>query len=184
MSSFGEFRRLVEALTGAGCIEDATKIWWDIRPSAKFPTLEQRVTDVCATVDDAAAIAAMFQAVIGFLYRLRSQNQRWRLYPSTLIRENRWRAQRYGAAGMLVDHGKRAQVPLADLIDEIIELVGPDAARLGSTAQLAHAREMAAGNTSAERQRAAYRRAMEQGADPREACKAVVDMLIGEYRRF
>ena len=183
MTSYGEFSRLVDALTGAGCIEDATKIWWDIRPSAKFPTLEQRVTDVCATVDDAATIAAMFQAVLGFLYRLRAQNQRWRLYPSTLIRENRWRAQRYGAAGMLVDHGKRAQVPLADLIDEIIELVGQDAERLGSTSQLAHAREMAAGNTSAERQRAAYRAAMEQGADAPEACRQVVDMLIGEFAR-
>jgi carboxylate-amine ligase len=184
MTSFGEFRRLVDALTGAGCIEDATKIWWDIRPSAKFPTLEQRVTDVCATVDDAATIAAMFQAVIGFLWRLRSQNQRWRLYPSTLIRENRWRAQRYGAAGMLVDHGKRAQVPLRDLIDELIGLIGNDAERLGSMPLLARAREMAAGNTSAERQRATYRRALEEGADAREACKAVVDMLIGEYTRF
>ena len=181
MTSFGEFRRLVDALTGAGCIEDATKIWWDIRPSAKFPTLEQRVTDVCATVDDAATIAALFQAVLGFLWRLRTQNQRWRLYPSTLIRENRWRAQRYGAAGMLVDHGKGAQVPLAELIDELIELVGPDAERLGSTELLAHARAMAAGNTSAERQRAAYRHAMEQGADPHEACRQVVDMLIGAY---
>ncbi len=183
MSSFGEFRRLVDALTGAGCIQDATKIWWDIRPSAKFPTLEQRVTDVCATIDDAATIAAMFQAVLGFLWRLRTQNQRWRLYPSTLIRENRWRAQRYGAAGLLVDHGKGQQVPLADLIDELIELVGPDAERLGSTAQLAHAREMARGHTSAERQRAAYRQAMEQGADALEACRQVVDMLIAEYAR-
>ena len=95
----------------------------------------------------------------------------------------RWRAQRYGAAGLLVDHGKRAQVPLADLIEEIIELVGPDAERLGSTAHLAHAREMAGGNTSAERQRAAYRRAMEQGADAPEACRQVVDMLIGEFNR-
>ena len=102
------------------------------------------MTDVCATVDDAATVAALFQAVLGFLYRLRTQNQRWRLYPSTLIRENRWRAQRYGAAGLLVDHGKGQQVPLADLIEEIIELVGPDAERLGSTAQLVHAREMAA----------------------------------------
>ena len=181
MSSYGEFRRLVDALTGAGCIEDATKIWWDIRPSAKFPTLEQRVTDVCATVDDAATIAAMFQAVLGFLYRLRTQNQRWRLYPSTLIRENRWRAQRYGAAGMLVDHGKGQQVPLADLIEEIIELVGEDAERLGSSALLARARDMARGNTSAERQRATYREAMARGADAVEACRAIVDMLIGEF---
>lgn len=184
MSSFGEFRRLVDALTGAGCIEDATKIWWDIRPSAKFPTLEQRVTDVCATVDDAATIAAMFQAVLGFLYRLRTQNQRWRLYPSTLIRENRWRAQRYGAAGMLVDHGKGQQVPLTELIDEILDLVGEDAERLGSAALLARAREMAAGNTSAERQRAAFREAMARGADAVEACKTIVDMLIGDYTRF
>jgi carboxylate-amine ligase len=181
MSSYGEFRRLVEALVGAGCIEDATKIWWDIRPSAKFPTLEQRVTDVCATADDAATVAALFQAIIAFLYRLRTQNQRWRLYPSTLIRENRWRAQRYGAAGLLVDHGKRELVPLADLIDELLGMLGPDAERLGSTAQIGHAREMARGGTSAERQRAVYREAMGQGADALEACRRVVDMLIGEF---
>ena len=181
MSSFGEYRRLVAALTGAGCIEDATKIWWDIRPSAKFPTLEQRVTDVCATVDDAATIAAMFQAIIAFLWRLRTRNQRWRLYPSTLIRENRWRAQRYGAAGMLVDHGKGEQVPVAELIDEILELVAEDAARLGSAGLLGRAHDMARGNSSAERQRATFRDAMARGADAMEACRAVVDMLVGDF---
>ncbi len=123
----------------------------------------------------------MFQAVLGFLYRLRTQNQRWRLYPSTLIRENRWRAQRYGAAGMLVDHGKGQQVPVADLIEEIIDLVGEDSERLGSAALLSRAREMARGNTSAERQRATYREAMAGGADAVEACQAIVDMLIGEF---
>ena len=183
MSSFGEYRRLVAALTGAGCIEDATKIWWDIRPSAKFPTLEQRVTDVCATVDDAATIAAMFQAILGFLWRLRTLNQRWRLYPSTLIRENRWRAQRYGVAGMLVDHGKGLQAPLPDLIDEILDLVAEDAERLGSAELLARARDLARGETSAERQRATYRQAMAGGADAVEACRAVVDMLIEDFVR-
>lgn len=183
MTSFGEYRRLVAALTGAGCIEDGTKIWWDIRPSAKFPTLEQRVTDVCATVDDAATIAALFQAIVAFLWRLRRHNQRWRVYPATLIRENRWRAQRYGAAGMLVDHGLCQQVPLVDLIEEIIELTAEDAERLGSTGLVIRARGMAQGGTSAERQRATFREAMAGGADAMEACRAVVDMLIADFVR-
>lgn len=183
MTSFGEYRRLVAALTGAGCIEDATKIWWDIRPSAKFPTLEQRVTDVCATIDDAAAVAAMFQAILAFLWRLRERNQRWRVYPATLIRENRWRAQRYGAAGMLVDHGKGEQAPVPDLIEEILDLVAEEAARLGSAALLERTRALARGENSAGRQRAAYRAAMADGADAAEACRAVVDMLVADFVR-
>ncbi|MEM6622903.1 MAG: carboxylate-amine ligase [Pseudomonadota bacterium] len=179
MDSYGEYRRLVQALVDADCIEDATKIWWDIRPSAKFPTLEQRVTDVCATAGDAAVIAAVFQAVMAYLVRLRSQNQRWRLYPAILINENRWRAQRYGLSGEMIDHGKRTKVPASALIDEIADLVAEDAAALGTAELLAAARTIAERGTSADRQRAAYAAARERGADHRAALVAVVDMLIG-----
>jgi len=183
VTSYGEYRLLVEALVQAGCIEDATKIWWDIRPSAKFPTLEQRVTDVCATAGEAAVMATLFQGILAYLYRLRTQNQRWRLYPSILINENRWRAQRYGIAGEMIDHGKRSKVPAADLIEEIIALVGADAEELGSAGLLLQARDIVARGTSAQRQRAVLETSLAAGATREEALASVVDMLIGEFAR-
>ncbi len=179
--SFAEYRRLVDRLVEAGCIEDGTKIWWDIRPSDKFPTLEQRVTDICSRLADAATVAAIFQSLIAFLYRLRARNQRWRIYPPTLIRENRWRAQRYGVAGELVDHGRGSLAPMADLVEEIIDLVGPDAEVLGCHAEVLHARRIAAEGTSSDRQRAVRAKALEDGASPEEAMRAVVDMLADEF---
>jgi carboxylate-amine ligase len=181
MSSFGEYRRLVAQLTEAGCIEDATKIWWDIRPSAKFPTVEQRITDVCARIDDAACIAALYQSIFAFLYRLRARNQRWRVYPATLIRENRWRAQRYGVSGKLVDHGRAQLAPLPDLMEELFELVGDDAEALGCAREMLHARRIVREGTSSDRQRAAFADATEAGADRDEALRAVVDHLIDEF---
>jgi carboxylate-amine ligase len=181
LSSYGEYRRLVGQLVSAGCIEDGTRIWWDVRPSDKFPTVEQRVTDVCSRLEDAACVAAMFQSLMAFLFRLRSRNQRWRIYPSTLIAENRWRAQRYGVRGKLVDHGRARMAAYADLLEEWLELIGPDAETLGCKAEALHARRIAREGTSADRQRATYEAALAGGAGPREALRAVVDALIAEF---
>ena len=178
--SFGEYQRVVGQLVQGGLMEDATKLWWDLRPSAKFPTLEMRIGDVCTRLDDAAAVAALTQCIISMLYRLRSNNQRWRVYPRILVHENRWRAQRYGVGGELVDFGKGVLVPYADLLDELIELVREDAERLNCLAEVEHAREIAARGTSADRQRRAFEDARSAGADQREALEAVVDFLIGE----
>jgi carboxylate-amine ligase len=179
--SFGEWKRLVDHMVESGCIEDATKIWWDIRPSAKFPTVEQRITDVCSRAEDAACIAALYQSLFAYLYRLRGLNQRWRLYPAILVRENRWRAMRYGVEGGLVDHGRRRIAPFRDLVEELIGLLGPDAEELGCVEELRHARQIAAHGSSAMRQRAAYATARAAGADETEARRAVVDHLIAEF---
>ncbi|MEM7190420.1 MAG: carboxylate-amine ligase [Pseudomonadota bacterium] len=181
VSSYTEYQRLVAALVGAGCIEDATKIWWDIRPSDKYPTLEQRVTDVCAEAADAALIAALFQAILAFLYRLRRGNQRWRLYPAILINENRWRAQRYGMDGKLVDHGKAAQIPAYELIEELLDLIGPETEALGTSDIIARVEKIRRDGTSAARQRTAYQVAIEGGADKTQALHAVVDFLIEAF---
>jgi len=181
LGSYGEYTRMVGQLVKVGCIEDSSKIWWDIRPSSKYPTVEQRVTDVCSRVDDVAAIAAVYQSVMSFLFRLRKNNQRWRVYPQTLILENRWQAQRHGAKGKLIDHGRSELAPMSELMTELIEMVGEDAERLGCSTELAHAREIALNGNSADRQRANFKAALEGGADPREACMAVVDGLIEEY---
>lgn len=181
LGSYGEYERMVNRLVKAGCIEDSSKIWWDIRPSSKYPTIEQRVTDVCSRVDDAAAIAAAFQSAIAFLHRLRGNNQKWRDYPSTLIAENRWQAQRYGTEGKLIDLGLGNMSAMKDLMEEFISLVGPDANQLGCYDELMHIRKIVSGGNSATRQRRVFNNAIENGANSQEACVSVVDSLIEEY---
>ncbi len=176
--SHAEYERYVEILVDAGLIEDASKLWWDIRPSAKYPTLEMRVSDVCTRLDDAITIAALYQSLLGFLYRLRRSNQKWRTYAPGIIEENIWRAQRYGTEGSLVDFGKGTLVPFSDLLEEIIELVAHDAAEFGAHDEVHHARSIVSEGTSAQRQVWAYERALEQGASDHEALQAVVDELI------
>jgi len=177
-ASWGEYERFVEILVGAGLIEDATKLWWDIRPSARYPTLEMRISDVCTRLDDAITVAALYQCLLGYLYRLRRSNRRWRVYSPGIIEENVWRAQRYGADGDLVDFGRGELVPMADLIEELIEMTAPDAAELDVREEVAAARDIVANGTSAHRQLATYEEATAAGASEREALSAVVDELI------
>lgn len=181
MESHGAYRRLVDSLVHAGCIEDATKIWWDIRPSDKFPTLEQRITDICTNVHDTGAIAALYQCLLAYLYRLRSRNQRWRIYPATLIGENRWRAQRYGASGMLLDLGRGTLTPFSALIEELIELVGEEAEMLGCVPELLHLREIARRGPSSDRQRRVHRDRLDAGDSANDAMCAVVQDLVAQF---
>lgn len=147
-------------------MEDATKLWWNLSPSARYPTLEMRIGDACTRLDDAMAVAALTQWVISMLYRLRSNNQRWRVYPRIMVHENRWRAQRYDVGDSLVDFGKGELVPYAELLDELIHMVREGAERLGCVAEVEHTSHIAANGTSADRQRRAF--------------ETVVDFLIEE----
>ncbi|MEA2779967.1 MAG: glutamate---cysteine ligase / carboxylate-amine ligase [Rhodospirillaceae bacterium] len=178
--SWGEFQRQLDVLVRAGLIEDGTKLWWDIRPSLRFPTLELRIADVCTRLDDGIAIAAIYRCLLRMLWRLKRANQRWRRYSAMLINENRWRAQRYGIDEGLVDFGKGRIVPYADLLEELLHLVDEDAEALDCRAEVASARDILKRGTSAHRQRAAYHAALANGAGKDEALKAVVDMLIAE----
>ena len=178
--SFGEYQRTADVLVRAGLIEDTTKIWWDLRPSARFPTLELRICDVPTRLEDTVSIAALYVCLARMLYRLRRNNQSWRRYPHFLINENRWRAQRYGMSQGLIDFGTGDIAPYAQLADEIIELVHEDAIALGCLDEVQRIREIVQGGTSAERQREVYSKAVATGADPSEALRAVVDMLIAE----
>jgi carboxylate-amine ligase len=176
--SWEEFQRTVGVLVDAGLIEDGTKIWWDIRPSSRYPTLEMRVSDVCTRLEDAITVAALYQCLLGFLYRLRRNNQRWRTYSSMMIEENMWRAQRYGTEGSLVDFGKGALVPYGELVEEFIEVLAQDAVEFDVREEIRHAREIVKRGTSAHRQLETYESALASGADQKEALNAVVDELI------
>jgi carboxylate-amine ligase len=178
--SYTEYERHVAVLTRAGLLQDATMLWWDVRPSVNFPTLEMRITDVCPRLDDAICIAAIYVCVLRMLYRLRRDNQRWRTYANKLIQENRWRAQRYGLDEGLVDFGRGEVIPFADLIEEIIDLIREDAEALGCVTEIEHARTILGEGTSAHRQLTTFDDTVAAGSDRQAALEAVVDMLIEE----
>jgi len=178
--SYGEYMRYVGVMVNAGLIEDSTKIWWDIRPSHRFPTLEMRISDLCTRLDDAICIASIYLCWLRMLYRIKIKNQRWRTYSRFLIDENRWLAQRYGIDKGLVDFGRGTLVPFAELLEEIFELVAEDAEYFECVDELHHAREILARGTSAHWQVETFRTAKSGGASTQEALQEVVDMLIRE----
>jgi len=178
--SWGEFERHLRVLVQAGLIEDGTKLWWDIRPSLRFPTLEMRITDICTRLDDAIAIAALYRCLLRMLWRLKRANQRWRRYAAMLVNENRWRAQRYGIDEGLADFGKGRIMPYAELLEELIQLVAEDADAFQCRREVESAREILVRGTSAHRQRAAFAAALAAGADKPAALRAVVDALVAE----
>jgi carboxylate-amine ligase len=177
-ASSAEYERHIRIMIDAGLIEDSTRIWWDLRPSARFPTLETRVMDVCTRLDDTVAIAAMLVCLMRMLYRLRSRNQRWRIYTPMLIRENRWRAMRYSFDEGLIDLAKGVVVPFDELLDEILELVAEDAEVLNCTREIEHVRTIVSRGTSAHRQIRVFEESTAFGADTDDALKNVVDTLI------
>ena len=142
-----------------------------------------RITDSCTTLDDALAIAALYRCLLRMLWRLKRENQRWRIYARMLVDENRWRAQRYGIDQGLVDFGRGAIFPYAELLDEMLALVEPDAQYFGCLAEISHTRAILARGTSAHRQLAVFERALAEGVSHTEALVAVVDWLIAETVR-
>jgi carboxylate-amine ligase len=180
-AAWEDYARSVGVLTDLGIIEDASKIWWDLRPSVRFPTLEARIMDVQPRLEHTLALAAVVQSVARLLWRLRRLNQRWRIYEPFLIAENRWRAQRYGVEAGLIDFGAGAIKPFSQLLDELIELVEEDATALGCLAELETLRDVLATGTSSSRQRAVAEAARAAGADGDAQMRAVVAHLIEEF---
>ncbi|MEN8041027.1 MAG: carboxylate-amine ligase [Actinomycetota bacterium] len=178
--SWSDYERHVEMLVNTGVIEDASKLWWDIRPSNQYPTVEMRSSDICTRYEDGITIAALYQALLATLYERRMHNQRWRVYSRMLLSENTWRAQRYGIDESLIDFGRSKLVPMRELIVELVQLVYEQARILGSLDQVLRAQQIVEGGTSADRQRAVYENALSDGADNEEALREVVDHLIAE----
>ncbi|MEO0977880.1 MAG: carboxylate-amine ligase [Pseudomonadota bacterium] len=178
--SHHEYRHIVNILSSAGVLEDATKIWWDLRPSDRFPTLELRVTDVCPRLDDAVAIAALYRCLCRMLYRLRRANQSWRPYSRFLLAENRWQAQRHGTAASLIDFGRNETAPFVDLVEELIELVRPDAIFFGCEAEVEHIRTIAVDGTSADKQLQIAGDIPDDGLIAPDKLDRIVDHLVAE----
>lgn len=168
--SNASFQRYVDLLVRTGCIDNGKKIWWDVRPHPFFPTLEFRVCDIPTRVDDTIAIAGLFQAIVAKLNKLIEKNLGFRLYRRMLIQENKWRAVRYGLGGKLIDFGKQKEVPVRDLILELLEFVDDVLDDLGSRKEVEHIHTILERGTSADAQLRVY-------ADTHDL-KQVVDMLI------
>lgn len=183
LNSFTGYTHLVNSLVSTKCIEDSSKLWWDIRPSAKFPTLEQRITDICSSLRDTMAIVATFQSLIAYLYRLRASNQTWRSYHRTLVNENRWKAQRYGVTGDLIDLGKNKLVSFEDLTEELIDLLWFDATELACEDYLVRIRDISKNGSSSDRQRKIFHDAIAEGNSELQASKKIVEFLMDEYLR-
>ncbi len=176
--SFADYQQHVDVLVEVGSIGDASMLWWDLRPSARFPTLEMRITDVCTHLDDAICIAALYQATLKMLVNLRGKNQNWRQYSPMLIRENRWRAQRYGIDEGLIDFSGNKTVDFNALAQEWLELVNEAADELGCEKEVAHMFTILEQGTSADQQRRIYQQAIANGASEREALEQLTDWLI------
>jgi carboxylate-amine ligase len=170
--SWSEFENYVNLLIKTNCIDNAKKIWWDIRPHPHFPTLEFRVCDIPMRADETVAIAALCQAIIAKLYQLHERNLSFRHYSRALIMENKWRAARYGLGGKLIDFGKQTEVPVRDLILEILEFVADVAGELESRNELGYIHRILEEGSGADRQL----RVFAETGDLRR----VVDYTIGE----
>jgi carboxylate-amine ligase len=179
-ASFAEYQRHISILMDAGLIEDSTRIWWDLRPSARFPTLETRIMDVCTRLEDTVALAALLSCIMRMLYRLRTRNQRWRIYTPMLIRENRWRAMRYSFDEGLIDLAKGRVVPFSDLLDELCSLIAEDARALGCVNEISGIHNILTRGTSAHRQLRDYELERASGATVEDSLKSVVDTLIAD----
>jgi len=170
--SWGEYENYVKLLIKTNCIDNAKKIWWDIRPHPFFSTIEFRVCDIPMRVDETIALAALIQATVAKLYKLHASNQGFRLYRRSLLMENKWRAARYGIEGKLIDFGKQMEVPERDLIEEYLAFVDDVLDELDSREEVNYIREIMRVGTGADRQLEVYRKTGDM--------KAVMDYIIQE----
>ncbi|MFO0651059.1 MAG: carboxylate-amine ligase [Polyangiales bacterium] len=173
--SYHEFESFLETLVKTGCIDNGRRVWWDLRPHPMYPTLEFRVCDLPARLDDVIAIAAMVQAIAAKLAWLKRRNLSFNIYRSAVIDENKWRAARYGVRGKLIDWGKQEEVPFATLAQELVEFVWDVAGDLGSRREVEDVLRIVREGTSADRQLAVFERTGD--------LKAVVDHLLEETMR-
>lgn len=171
-ASWDEFENYVELLIKTNCIDNGKKIWWDVRPHPTYNTLEFRVCDMPITADETIALAALFQALVVKLYKLRENNLGFRLYNRSLIQENKWRAARYGLDGTMIDFGKSQEVPTRHLIEELLDFVDDVVDELGSRAELQTIRRILRMGSGADRQLAVYQET--------NSARSVVDWLCDE----
>ena len=173
-ASWAEYEGFVNLLIKTNCIDNAKKVWWDIRPHPFFSTLEFRVCDIPMRLDETVALAALMQATVAKLYKLHSQNQTYRIYSRALIMENKWRASRWGIDGKLIDFGKQVEVPERDLILEYLDFVDDVVDELNCREEVNYIHEILENGTGADRQLKVFQETND--------LKHVVDFMVEETK--
>lgn len=170
-----QFKNHVDLLVKTGCIDDAKRIWWDVRPHHLYDTVEVRICDMPTNMEDTVAVVALIQALMGKLYLMYRRNTAWRSYTRSLIEENKWRALRFGSGAKMIDFGRREERPFVELIDELVDFVSEATAIFGTETQLEHIRTIARNGTSAHRQIEVFEKTGDM--------KKVVDWMMSETMR-
>ena len=170
--SLSEYEEYIDLLVSTGCIDNAKKIWWDVRLHPFFDTIEFRICDAQSRVDDTIGLAALMQALVVKLHKMREQNITFRMYPRRLLDENRWRAGRYGLDGKLIDFGRKREVDERQLLHELLEFVATEADELDTQSELAHIERIIREGAGADRQLAVWERTQDM--------TAVVDHIVRE----
>jgi carboxylate-amine ligase len=172
LRSWGDYMEYIDVAIKTNCIDEPTKIRWDLRPSPRYPTLEFRISDVCTKVDEAIAICALKIALVAKLLKLRRNNMSWRVYRKELIQENKWRAVRYGLNGKLLDLGKKKEVDAKKLIFELLTFVDDVLDEVGIREEVAYIHNILSEGNSADRQIRCFEKTRDM--------KKVVQQLIEE----
>jgi carboxylate-amine ligase len=173
--SWAEYEAFTETLIRTHCIDEPSKIWWDVRPSPKYPTVEFRYPDICTRIDDAVCIAALNLGIVAKLIKLRRANVTWRQYRRNLISENKWRAARYGIHGQMIDFGRRKELPLRELVEELLEIIDDVVDELGIREEVDYVNTILNEGTSADRQLRVFHESND--------LRAVVDHLVAETKQ-
>ena len=182
LSSRAEFDRLVAAYQRMKFIESGSELWWDVRPSLAFPTVEMRICDVCPRIDDAVAVAALYASLLRRLMRLDEEGRLPPEPPTEIIAENRWLAQRYGVLAFFGDEGSAGRVDIADHAAALVEQLADDARALGCWPELRRVLDIIRDGAGADRQIDHFRLRRLEGDTDDEALRAVVDLVIAETR--
>jgi glutamate---cysteine ligase / carboxylate-amine ligase len=170
--SLSQYEDYLELLVSTNCIDNAKKIWWDIRLHPFFNTIEFRICDAQSRVDDTIALAALMQTIVVKLLKLRRQNVTFRNYPRRLIDENRWRAGRYGLDGKLIDFGRKRETEERELLHEMLHFLAEEVEELGNQREIEHIERIIRQGTGADRQLAVWERTQDM--------RAVVDQIVAE----
>jgi carboxylate-amine ligase len=171
--SIEAYDNFVKLLVKTNCIDNAKKIWWDLRVHPFFNTVEFRICDVPMTVMETVAIAGLFQGICAKIYKLRLQNMNYIQYPRPLINENKWRASRYGIDGHLIDFGKEEEVSTRALIYELLDFIDDVVEPLGSRHAINHVSKMLEEGTGADRQLKIY--------EETQSLVSVVDYIHSQF---
>ncbi len=172
--SVQSYDNFLETLVKTNCIDNPKKIWWDLRMHPFFSTIEFRICDMCLTVDETICIVALIQAVVAKLYKLLMSNTSFNIYRIALIRENKFRAARNGVEGLLIDFGRKIEVPTKDLIMELLDFVEDVVDELGSREEINYVHKILERGTGADQQLAVF--------EQTGSLEAVVDFITGKFK--